>query len=78
MPARSILPSGYRKRQIRTLVVEPFLRFLKTHDIVPSRQLPRSGMMRAWFDWLGVEKKLRPTDTGIRTIARDLQKARSE
>jgi hypothetical protein len=70
--------SGYRKRQVRTLAVEPFLRFLKKHDIVPSRQLPRSRMMRVWFDWVGVDKRLRPTDTGIRTIARDLQKVRSE
>ncbi|MFL6837226.1 MAG: hypothetical protein ACJ8FZ_07965 [Bradyrhizobium sp.] len=66
--------SDYRKRRVRKRAVEPFLKFLEKHGIVSSKQLPRNRMMQAWFDWLGVEKKLRPTDPGIRTIARDLQK----
>jgi hypothetical protein len=64
----------YRKRQVRKQVVEPFLRFLEKHEVVPSRKLPRTSMMRALFDWLAIERTLRPTDAGIRTIARDLHK----
>jgi hypothetical protein len=64
----------YRKRQVRKQVVEPFLRFLEKNEVVPSRDLPRTRMMRALFDWLGIEQTLRPTDAGIRTIARDLHK----
>jgi len=66
----------FRKRQVRKLLVEPFLRTLDEHGVVSSRKLPRTRMMRAWFDWVGIENRLRPTDTGIRTIARDLKKKR--
>ena len=65
---------GYRKREVRKQAVEPFLRFLKKHDLVPSRKLPLNRMMGALFDWLDIERKLRPADTGIRTIARDLKR----
>ena len=64
----------YRKRHVHKLAVEPFLRFLEEHDVVPSRKLPLNRMMEALFDWLGIERTLRPTDVGIRTIARDLRK----
>jgi hypothetical protein len=65
----------YRKRQVRKQVVEPFLRFLEKREVVPSRKLPRTRMMRALFDWLAIERKLRPTEAGIRTIARDLKRS---
>jgi hypothetical protein len=54
----------YRKRQVRKQVVEPFLRFLEKHGVVPSRDLPRTRMMRALFDWLGIKQTLRPTEAG--------------
>jgi hypothetical protein len=63
----------YRKRQVRKQAVEPFLRFLQKHDVVPSRKLPLNRMMAALFDWLHIEMRLRPTETGVRTIARDLK-----
>jgi len=63
----------YRKRQVRKQVVEPFLRFLEKHGVVPSRKLPRTRMMRALFDWLEIEQKLRPTEAGVRTIALELK-----
>lgn len=63
----------YRKRQVRKLAVEPFLRWLDNHGVVAHpKRLPRSAMMRAWFDWLGIAPRLRPSDAGIRTIAREL------
>jgi len=65
----------YRKRQVRKLVVEPFLLLLEHHRVVPHpKLLPLNRMMQALFDWLGIEQALRPTDSGIRTIARDLRK----
>ena len=65
----------YRKRQVRKLVVEPFLLLLERHRVVPHpKLLPLNRMMQALFDWLGIEQALRPTDSGIRTIARDLRK----
>ena len=67
---------GYRKREVRTLVVEPFLQFLEQHKVVPSRALPLNRMMRAVFDWLGIPTRLRPTDAGIRTIFRDFRRSR--
>jgi hypothetical protein len=66
----------YRKRQVRKFAVEPFLRLLDEYDVVPRpKLLPRTRMMRAYFDWLGIEPRLRPTDAGVRTIERDLKKA---
>ena len=65
----------YRKRLVRKLAVEPFLLLLEERGIVPHpKLLPLSRMMKAFFDWLGVEQALRPTDSGIRTIARELRK----
>ena len=64
----------YRKRQVRKLVVEPFLLLLEHHRVVPHpKLLPLNRMMQAFFNWLSIEKALRPTDSGIRTIARDLR-----
>ena len=68
----------YRKRQVRSLAIEPFLRFLERHGVIPSRKLPLTRMMRALFDWLEIEHKLRPTKTGIRTIARDRKRRMRE
>src|SRR5262245_39186836 len=54
----------YRKRQVRKLAVEPFLLLLKEYHVVPHpKRLPLSRMMQAFFDWLGVEQTLRPTDS---------------
>jgi hypothetical protein len=65
----------YRKRQVRKLVVEPFLLLLERYRVVPyPKLLPLNRVMQALFDWLGIEQALRPTDSGIRTIARDLRK----
>jgi hypothetical protein len=65
----------YRKRQVRKLVVEPFLLLLEEYRVVPdSKLLPLNRMMQALFDWLGIKPTLRPTDSGIGTIARDLRK----
>jgi hypothetical protein len=65
----------YRKRLVRKQAVEPFLQFLEKRGVVPSRKLPRTRMMRALFDWLDIEQKLRPTEAGMRTIARDLKRS---
>jgi hypothetical protein len=65
----------YRKRQVGKQAVEPFLRFLEKHEVVPSRKLPLTRMMRALFDWLNIERKLRPTEAGVRTIARHLKRS---
>jgi hypothetical protein len=65
----------YRKRQVRKFAAEPFLRLLKQYEIVPHpKRLPLSRMTQAFFDRLGTEQTLRPTDSSIRTIARDLRK----
>ena len=66
----------YRKRRVRKQAVEPFLQFLEKHGVVPSRKLPRTRMMRALFDWLEIEKKLRPTEAGMRTIASEMKRSR--
>ena len=68
----------YRKRELRSLVIEPFIRFLERNGVTPSRTLPLAGMMRALFDWLEIERKWRPTDTGIRTIVRDMKRRMRE
>jgi hypothetical protein len=65
----------YRKRQVRKFVVEPFLLLLEEYRVVlDSKLLPLNRMMQALFDWLGIKPTLRPTDSGIRTIARELRK----
>ena len=66
----------YRKRGLRSLVIEPFLRLLERHDVTPSRKLPRTRMTTALFDWLDIEEP-RPTDVGIRTIASNMKRSRS-
>lgn len=64
----------YKKRYVRKLVVEPFLQLIAEQGITTSRkQLPRKRMFDALFDWVGVEKKFRPTSAGINAIARELE-----
>jgi hypothetical protein len=64
----------YKKREVRKLVVEPFLQLMTEHEITTSRkQLPRKRMFDALFDWVGIEKKFRPTSAGINAIARELE-----
>ncbi len=67
------LSASYRKRDIRKLVVEPFILFLKKNRIAPSsRKLPLNHMTKALFDWLEIEpgSPPRPADAGINAIAR--------
>jgi len=65
----------YRKRQVTKLLVEPFLSLLDEFHVVPHpKRLPLIRMMRAFFDLLGVDDKLRPSDVSIRTIARELRR----
>ncbi len=63
----------YRKGVIRKLAVEPFLIFLQNEDVFASRDLPLNHMVQALLDFLGVDQKRRPTNSGIRTIARDIK-----
>ena len=66
------LSGDYRKSPETKLLVEPFLDILERHKIVPSpRKLPRTRMMEAFFNWVGVEPTLRPQ--GIPAIARNLK-----
>lgn len=63
----------YRKRQVRKLVVEPFLKLMAEFEITTSRrERPRKRIFDALFDWLGVEQKFRPSNAGINTIAAEL------
>jgi len=66
--------SDYRKRAVRKFVVEPFLSFLGRHGVKPSRERPLIRMLTALFDWIGVEKKFRPTPAGIRTILKEFKR----
>ena len=64
----------YRKRDVRKLVVEPFLQLMAEREIITSRrQLPRKQLFDALFDWLGVEQKSRPSSANIDSIARELE-----
>jgi hypothetical protein len=65
---------AYKKRDVRKLVVEPFLKLMtKSDEVTTSRkQLPRTRIFEALFDWLGVERKFRPSDAAINAIAREL------
>lgn len=64
---------AYRKRMMRKLVVEPFLRVLIEYRITTSRrERPLKRMSDALFDWLGVEQKHRPSNAGINAIAAEL------
>jgi hypothetical protein len=67
----------YRKRVVRQLAVEPFLRLLAESKITTSRKLPRTRMVGALLDYLGVEQKFRLTDAAINAIARDPTGTRS-
>jgi len=65
---------AYKKRDVRKLVVEPFLRLIAQHEIMTSRgQLPRSRMFQALFDWLGIAEKFRLSNAAINAIARELE-----
>ena len=58
---------------LRRLLIEPFLFYLHRAGVVPHpHKLPLSRMMEAMFDWVGIDRKRRPTNTGVRTIARDV------
>jgi hypothetical protein len=64
----------YKKRDVRKLVVEPFLQLMTEHAITTSRkQLPRTRIFNELFDWLGVERKFRPSDPAINAIAKGLE-----
>jgi hypothetical protein len=59
---------------VTKLAVEPFLRLMAESKITTSRkQLPRKRMFDALFDWLGIERKFRPSDAAINAIARGLK-----
>ena len=63
------LSLGYRKTPLRKLVIEPFLLLLAVGEVWETAE-PRTRVMAALFDWLGVEPKYRPTNAGMRTIVR--------
>jgi len=44
------------------------------HVVPHAKRLPLSRMTQAFFDLLGVDDKLRPSDVSIRTIARELRR----
>ena len=67
------MQATYKKAPIRKVVVEPFLLILGTHNKLKSAQ-PLTDVMKALFDWLGIEKNCRPTDVGIRTIAHEIRR----
>jgi hypothetical protein len=63
----------YKQRDVRKLVVEPFLRLLAEHGITTSSKgLPLYPMAQALFDWLGIEKRIRLSGAAISGIARGL------
>lgn len=65
--------TNYKKRMLRRLLIEPFLFYLHRAGVVPHpHQLPLSRIMEAMFDWVGIDRKHRPTNTGVRAIARDI------
>src|SRR4029453_2037888 len=71
---RTISGDTYRKRDLRKLVVEPFLQLMAKHGITTSsKQRPRKRIFDALFDWLGIERTFRPTSVNINTIARELE-----
>jgi hypothetical protein len=64
----------YRKRYVRKLVVEPFLQLMTEYKVTTSRkQSPRTRIFKELFDWLGIERKYRPSDAAINAIARELE-----
>jgi hypothetical protein len=63
----------YKKREVRKLVVEPFLQLMAQRKINTSRkERPRKRIFDALFDWIGVEQKFRPSRASIDAIAREL------
>jgi hypothetical protein len=63
----------YKKSPLRMHLIEPFLVYLHVAGVVPHRdKLPLSRIMEALFDWVDIDRKRRPTNTGVRTIARDV------
>ena len=58
----------YRKRDVRKLIVEPFLELM----VGRKPETSRKRVFDALFDWIGVEKKFRPTNASINAIAREL------
>ncbi|MFK4581089.1 hypothetical protein [Bradyrhizobium ottawaense] len=56
----------YRKRDVRTEIVEPFLELMVGREAEANRK----EVVCALFDWIGVEKRFRPTDASINDIAR--------
>jgi hypothetical protein len=58
----------YRKRDVTKLVVEPFLQLMVGQETETSRK----RLFDALFDWIGVEKKFRPSSASINKIAREL------
>jgi hypothetical protein len=67
------MATDYRKGAIRKLAIEPFLVLLQNEDVVASRERPLNHMVKALLDFLGVDPKRRPTDPGIRAIAREIK-----
>jgi hypothetical protein len=64
---------AYKKQDVRKLIVEPFLKLMEEHQITTSpKQLPRSRIFDALFNWLGVESGDRSTSASINAIAREL------
>ena len=65
--------ANYKKPMLRRLLTEPFLFYLHRAGVVPHpHKLPLSRIMEAMFDWVGIDRKHRPTNAGVRTIARDV------
>jgi hypothetical protein len=65
--------ANYKKPMLRRLLIEPFLSYLHRAGVVTHPQkLPLSRIMEALFDWVDIDRKRRPTNTGVRTIARDV------
>ena len=63
----------YKKNPLRTHLIEPFFFYLHFAGVVPHpRKLPLSRIMEAMFDWVDIDRKRRPTNTGVRAIARDV------
>jgi hypothetical protein len=55
-------------------VVEPFLQLMTEFKVTASRkQLPRTRIFNGLFDWLGVERKFRPSNAAINAIAKGLE-----
>lgn len=58
----------YRKRDVRTEIVEPFLELMVGRETEASRK----EIFEALFDWIGVAEKFRPSSASINAIAREL------